>query len=439
MTIQFTRGVGLAKIESAFNVAEVPDPATDAFEVINPNFAPEITSQRRAVAAPDLSPFPSLVTRKVGRMTFDLEVKSNGNTGATIPPRIGRLLRACGFEEVQINTAAECVYRVVPDTDNTGDLHFYGSTTTYTGGVYLKIKCTITTGGASGVAVATFEHPAEAIRARGGLGAISATDTDEVILTSGSEVTLFDVDGNEIVRVTPDFQSNNPVTGDVYYIHVRPIGYLYKPISESVPSLTLDIQYPDDSGQSIRHRLTGARGTFTVQAAVGEFPVFSFEFTGSYNDQVDVATVAATFEDQDPAQVEYAALALARRYGDKYTELCASSWNITMGITVALRDCLNEANALEGAFITAREPTISYNPEAILAAQEPIWSYMEQGISTEWWVRHGTVNGNIVLFHAPNTQITNIGYEDRNTIRAFNIEGSLARLDGNDEIQILFT
>jgi hypothetical protein len=439
MTIQFNRGLLLAKEETTFNTAVALSAALDAFEVINPDFTPDITSQRREVVANDISPFEALVTRKVGRMTFSLEVKSNGNTTATVAPRIGRLLKACGFTEQQINTAAECVFRTVPGTSNVGDLNFYGSSATFTGGVYLKIKCTITQGGGSGVAVASFEAPAEATAATGGLAELSMTDTDNVILTNGVQRTLHDNAGNPIVSITPDFQSNNPVTGDVYWIHVRPIGYLYQPTTDNISSLTIDIQYPDDSGQSIRHRLTGARGTVSVNAQVGQFPTFDFEFTGTYNPQVDEATLTGTFEDQDPTQVQYAALALAQRYGPKETGLCASSWGIDMANEIAIRDCINELNASEGAFLTARSPTVTYDPEAVLAAVEPIWSYLENGTSVEWWVRHGTVDGNIVLFHAPNQQITNIGYADRNAIRVFNIDGSLARLNGNDELQILFT
>lgn len=439
MTITFNRGLVLAAIEDTFNEAQSLDEATDAFEAINPDFTPDISSQVRAVAAPDLSPFESLVTRKVGGMSFSIEVKSNGNTAASVAPRIGRLLRACGFGETALTTAFQNVYRTVANEANSGDMNFYGDSTTYTGGVYLKFKVTITTGGASGVAVATIEHPAEATTTVGGLNQVSLVDTDEVILTDGQEITIHDTSGNAVATITPDFQSNNPETGDVYWVHVRPIGYLYTPISENIPSLTIDMQYPDDSGQSIRHRLTGARGTFTVNAAVGEFPTFDFEFTGTYTAQVDETTKTGTFETTTPVQVEYAALALAQKEGAKETSLCASSWTIDMGVEVAIRDCINEANATEGAFITARAPTYTLDPEAILASQEPIWSYLENGTSTEMWVRHGTVDGNIVLFHAPNSQITNIGYADRENIRIFNIDGALARLNGNDELQILFT
>lgn len=439
MTIQFNRGLMLAAIEDTFNEAQTLNAATDAFEVIAPEVNPDITSQRRAVLSNSLSPFESLVTRKVGSMTFQLEVKSNGNTAGSVPPRVGRLLRACGFQQTQIDTAAENIYRTLAGTANTGDLNFYGSTTTYTGGVFLKIKATITTGGASGVAVANFSAPAEATRATQGLNQIDLSDTDEVILTDGQEITLHDTAGNAVVTFTPDFQSTNPATGDVYWIYARPIGYVYTPKSDDIDSVTIDMQFPDENGQSIRHRITGARGTVAVNATVGEFPTFTFTFTGTYVEMVDEATKSGTFETQDPVAVEFAALALAQQQDAKFTQLCASSWSIDMQNEIVIRDCINESEASEGAFLVSRDPVITYDPEAVLKAVEPIWSYMEEGTSVEWWVRHGIADGNIVLFHAPNSQITNIAYADRNSIRAFEIDGALARLNGDDELQILFT
>ena len=439
MTIQFQRGLLLAATEDTFNTAQALSALTDAFEVISPEFNPDITSQRRAVVSNSISPFESLVTRKVGSMTFDLEVKSNGITDASVAPRIGRLLQACGFSETQINTAVECVYRTVPATANTGDLNFYGDSTAYTGGVYLKMKVEITTSGASGVATASITHPSEATFAVGGTGVVDMSDSNDVILTDGSEISILDNDGNTIATFTPDFQSNNPVIGDVYWVHIRPIGYLYTPVSDNVSSITLRIQFPDESGQSIQHTLLGARGTVSVSATVGEFPVFSFEFTGTYVNQIDAATLTGTFEDTDPAQVEYAALSIAQRLAAKQSNLCAANWGIDMANNIAIRDCINASNATEGAFLTAREPTITYDPESILAAIEPIWGYLEAGTSVEWFVRHGTVDGNTVLFHAPNHQMTTIGYSDRENIRVFEIDGALARLNGDDEIQILFT
>lgn len=439
MTIQTQRGLVLAKTEATFNVAETLSAADDALEVISPDFTPDISTQRREVVSNTLSPPEALVTRKTGAISFSVEVKSNGNTAASLAPRIGRLLKACGFTETAITAASGCVFRTVANADNTGDMNFYGDSTTYTGGIYLKLRVDIVSGGGDGVAVAQITAPAEATFATGGTSEIDFTNTHEVVLNDGTEIDLTDVDGNTICSITPDFQSNNPATGDVYWVHVRPIGYLYTPTSDNMESLTIDVQYPDDSGQAIRHRLTGARGTFTVNAQVGQFPVFEFEFTGTYNPQVDEATLTGTFEDTDPVQVEYAALALAQKEGSKETEICASQWSVDVANEVAIRDCINELNASEGAIITTRAPTASYDPEAILAAQEPIWSYLEDGTSVEWWVRHGTVDGNIVLFHMPNQQITNIGYGDRNNIRVFNIDAAAARLTGDDELQILFT
>jgi len=53
---------------------------------------------------------------------------------------------------------------------------------------------------------------------------------------------------------------------------------VFAPNSDSTESLTL---YFWQSGQL--HKVTGARGTFTMSLSPGEIPVFNFTFTGLYN------------------------------------------------------------------------------------------------------------------------------------------------------------
>lgn len=440
MTITYNRGLLLAGVEGTFNVAETLNGTDHAIEVINPDYVPDISSARREVVTTDLSRFSSLTTRKFGTMTFAVELKGNGLTGDAIAPRIGNLLRACGFERTRIDTAVECVYRTVANADNSGDLNFYGSTTAYEGLIYLKLRVEIVSGGGSGSAVAAITAPAEANETNaGGVAAIAMENTDEVILTDGTEISLHDADGNPIVSITPDFQSNNPATGDVYWVYVRPRGNLYRPVSDNMDSVTLEMFFPDESGTAIKHQLTGARGTFTINAQVGEIPTIEFEFTGSYVDVVDAAMPTPTYETSIPVGVEYAALAIAVQEGAKQTNLCAGQWSLEMGNEVNIRDCINAKESAKGAIITNREPAIAFDPEARLEADSTIWNYLEQDTLLEWWVRHGTQNGNTVLIHAPKAQLVNIEYADRNSIRTWNIDANLSRLSGNDEVEILFT
>ena len=67
----------------------------------------------------------------------------------------------------------------------------------------------------------------------------------------------------------------------------------YAPVSASFGSCT--IYYNIDG---VRHKVTGARGTFTINGAVGEIPTIDFTFTGIYNAPTDTALPSATYADQ---------------------------------------------------------------------------------------------------------------------------------------------
>jgi hypothetical protein len=70
----------------------------------------------------------------------------------------------------------------------------------------------------------------------------------------------------------------------------------YTPLSATFPSATL--YYFNDG---IRHKLTGARGSFSLAAEVGQIPTLSFTFMGIYNAPGDVTPPSTTYNDQaDP-------------------------------------------------------------------------------------------------------------------------------------------
>ena len=64
----------------------------------------------------------------------------------------------------------------------------------------------------------------------------------------------------------------------------------YAPISSSFSSVT--IHYNVDG---VRHIVTGCRGTFVINAAVGEIPSIDFTFTGIYNAPTDTALPSVTY------------------------------------------------------------------------------------------------------------------------------------------------
>jgi len=67
----------------------------------------------------------------------------------------------------------------------------------------------------------------------------------------------------------------------------------YAPVSSGFSSVT--IHYNVDG---VRHIVTGCRGTFVINAAVGEIPSIDFTFTGIYNAPTDFALPTVTYGNQ---------------------------------------------------------------------------------------------------------------------------------------------
>lgn len=433
MSILFNRALLLAKAEATFDTDVVPDATNDAFLVIEPDFAPDINSLVRPNVRTDLSQDAIVTGRKMAQLSFGHEVRNNGNLVGTLAPRLGRLIEACGFGATQVNEASECVETTTPATANTGDLEFIGTTAPAAAMTLPReLTITITTGGVSGAAFGSITSPAADV-----LTLVDMSGTDDVTFSDGVEILVVDAEGNTVIGITPSFQSNNPATNDVYTLLIRPLGYSYKPISAAFPSLTLYMYYPDDTGSSILHKITGARGTFTVDATGGDYAKFNFSFTGSYVAPADVSFPTATYETQTPQQVEQAYL-YVEEGGSRNTSLKASSWTIDMGVEVVPREDVNASDAYAGAIIVGRQPSMGFDPEAVLEATHDFWNNMANATSLEWFARVGTSKGNLVFFKAPNLQYGSLGYGNRNSLRTYEVTGHLARTSGNDELEIYF-
>lgn len=434
MPFLFNRGLVLVGIESTFDTDPGLSASTDALLVAEPSFDPDFTILERDNVRNSLSNDPVVVGRKLARVTFRHEVRNNGNTDGTVSAIIGRLLRACGMQETQINTAAECLVSVTAASGNTGDLNFT-CTTAMTQPLVREFDVHIVSGGGSGAAVAQIVAEAE-----GGHAAVDLTGTEERTLTDGVEISLDDTGGTTLAGITPDFQSNNPATGDVYTVKLQPLGYKYLPRSENFESVTLYIYEPDDTGQAILKKMTGCRGTWSMEAPGGDYARFSFDFMGSYVAPTDVAMPTPTYETQKPQQVELSNLYIKTASGARQTLGGCSRFTLDIGNEVIPRPDINESDAYNGAEIVDRSPVAGFDPEVVLQSVFGVWDQAANGTELEWGARVGNTKGNTVIFEAPNIQWTQIENQNRDSIRTYNLQAPLAQSasTGDDEMSIIF-
>ncbi len=417
MTIIYNRAVLLAKAESSFGVDAVPTSSSDALLVEEPNITYDITQLERNIVRTTLSKLPAQTGRKVAKMSLTYEVRGNGNTTASVAPMAGVLLRGCGMAQTQKNTAAGTIASAYVASGTPTGTFTYTTTTAYSGAVPRIVTLTCTTAGGSGTAAFTVSAPAVS-----GLVAYSQTG---VVMTTGSAFTLA---GG--AQITPTVGTSFLV-GDTYTIRLEPKRYEYTPTSDpdAMESLTLYL-YLD----GLLHKMTGARGTFTVEGKGGEYAKFKFEFTGNYIDPVDAVMPATpTYETQKPPMVELANLTI-----DGVNTLYASSFSFDMGNDVVIRENINNAEGYAGALIVARAPTSSFDPEAELVADHDFFGKMKTGDEMEFEVHVGNTKGNVVTFYGPNVQYRSMNYGERNSIRTMDVQMALTTNNADDEILIAF-
>ncbi len=423
----YDRAVVLAKIESTFGVDPSPSASTDAILVEDPAVSYDITFLERNNVSPTLSPEQSATGRRVASVSFMHEVRNNGNTDGTISPVIGRLLRACGMAEVQSTGANGTIGATQTEGKSSGTstgTFTYTRTTAYSGTLPRIVNLLCTTAGGSGAVRFTVSAPA--------IGDLPAINSTSVAMTSATPFTL-----GGGATITPTIGTSFAL-GDSYNIALIPAGYAYHPASSGFESVTLYVHY-----EGLLHKVTGARGTFSVEAQGGQYAKFNFEFTGNYEAVSDgTFPTAPVYESTRPQMVELAGLHLKDNPMSStfISSLTASQFQIDLGNEISIRESINGAAAYAGVMITDRTPTLSFDPESVTVATHDFFGRMASGTPTSFFARIGTTKGNVVVFEAPAVQYSGIGYGNRNNIRTFEVEANLAKntAAGNDELKITF-
>lgn len=532
------RALLLAELEAELGVDPIPSPTDDAYLVAEPDYTTDITTIERNFARQSISPLPIATGRKLASITFQHEVRSNGEFDGATAPRLGKLLRACGMAQTAITANGTTNGRTAAaaDNDNAGatvawafggsnaiirpvtyrarvvvggasataavrvtggaydeDVYSHGSQErdailtetfcvetvleqgTHTGAptvddatdpteieydfsglggltlgdqfrvtvlgvpflVTLATTATATQLGTQ-VAAAIAAHPLFAASSLAGVVTVTfetspASEVTPIVLTSGATFFPLGASGHT-ARAT---WTGNLTLNDAFTFTTKPTGFEYAPISTAFPSITLYLYF-----DGILHRLTGARGTFTVDAPGGNLATFTFTFTGNFELVTDVAIPDAEFEAQIPSQVELAQVQVNPRVDQTDHEddedvvcgtwedqpngiigtLCASNFSLDMGNNIVPRQCINEPDSYQGSIITSRQPTGAFDPELELVATHDFWGLLSEADVLGWQARVGTVRGNIVRFEAPSAQYSGLSYQDRDGLRVLNVD-----------------
>lgn len=203
----------------------------------------------------------------------------------------------------------------------------------------------------------------------------------------------------------------------------------YAPVSSSFSSVTL---YFHNDG--VRHKVTGARGTFELNMEVGQIPTISFTLTGIYNAPSDVALPTPTYSQPTP-------LVFKNGNSTNFSLFsysgCLQSLQMQISNDVVYRELVG---CTKQVLITDRKPAGTAVIEAPDIATKDFFSIATGSATGALTVQHGTTAGNIVTFNGSQADIVQPSYSDLNGIQMLSLPVVFTPTSaGNDELSIAYT
>lgn len=204
----------------------------------------------------------------------------------------------------------------------------------------------------------------------------------------------------------------------------------YAPVSSSFSSCT--IVYNVDG---VQHKLTGARGTVTMNCELGQIPTLQFEMTGIYNAPTDTAQPAVTYSNQATPLIFKEGNTSAFQFFSYSGCLNSVSFNLANEIVYReLIGCTKEV------LITNRAPAGEVSIEAPTIATKDYFSLALGSTTGNLTFLHGTTAGNRVTFTASQVDLTQPSYTDQDGITMLQLPYvALPTTAGNNEFSLAFT
>ena len=204
----------------------------------------------------------------------------------------------------------------------------------------------------------------------------------------------------------------------------------YAPVSASFTSVT--IHYNVDG---VRHIVTGCRGTFVLNAAVGEIPSIDFTFTGVYNAPTTASLPSVTYGNQ--------ATPLIFKNGNTsgFSLLSHSGALMNMSMDVGNEIVYRElVGGTKEVLITDRAANGSVTIEApALGTKDFFAAALTDSSLGNLQFLHGTTAGNKVQFISSKVDIGDVTYGEADGVTMLEIPYTLVPSAANDEMSLIFT
>lgn len=364
MPLLVRRTAILSKIENPYGQDASPV-GTDALLIRNLNVTPiqsDVVS--RDLIRDYLGNSEQLLAQTRVQLSFEVEMAGSGTAGTA--PKYDALLRACSLSST--TTAAAVTGSAVAGSANSITLAAAAS------GVddfYKGMIISITSGTGSG-------H----------VGVITDYVGSTKVATVQASTATF----------APAAASGYSIAPNVRYV----------PVSSSFESATIYVYV----GGGVLHRVTGCRGTFSLNATVNQIPTINFEMTGIYSDPTDSTLSSTTYTAQATPQIFKAGNASA--FGLLGYSGCLQAFSFNMANETVYRELVG---CTKEVVITNRAPAGEVTIEAPTMAQRNYFQVANSNTTGALSFLHGTNAGNRVSFAAQRVDITNPSYSDLDGIQ----------------------
>ena len=203
----------------------------------------------------------------------------------------------------------------------------------------------------------------------------------------------------------------------------------YAPESSGFGSCTIWCNY-----DGVLHKITGARGSFSINLAVSEIPTITFNMVGIKSTITDTALPTTTFSLQaDPVIVNSTNTDNFSIFG--YSGIL-QNWSFDMNNSVIYRELVGGSKSV---LITDRTPSGSLTVEMPALSAHNFFTDAEgSSTGTNTW-RHNGGAGNIVTCSCPQTDFSAPNYSDSDGIIMLDIPFMATPSAANNEFSLAFT
>ena len=203
----------------------------------------------------------------------------------------------------------------------------------------------------------------------------------------------------------------------------------YTPVSTAFPSIT--IHYNTDG---VRHIVTGCRGTFVINASVGEVPTIDFTFTGIYNAPTDTALPTTTYGDQATPLIFKAGNTTGFQLLSYAGVL--SSISLDIGNELVYRELVG---GTKETLLVIRNISGTAQIEAVALGTKDFFAAALANTAGNLVFTHGTTAGNKVQISSTKADLGDVAYSDMDGIQMLDIPYTLVPTAENNELSIIYT